>query len=335
MTLRLITHKNGATQQVRLAWRKQSLDGRDRRVSRSGINIPSSVDLRPYLSEVEDQGDLGSCTANMFAGMIEANEIKRRGEAVKQVYGMPDYSRLFGQKLDLSATPGYTIKTSVPVVSTQGVISFTTTLTPAVVPTPTPAPTPAPVALIDVSRLFHYYATRKIEGTTAQDSGATIRDTLKAGNKYGVLDEKKYPYNPGKFAQNPPDALWTEAAKYKVTAYHSIADGDLTTIKSVVADGYAVGFGFTVYSYFMSQEMANSAKLCVPASTEFIEGGHAVCVVGYDDKMVMPDGSVGAFLIRNSWGKGWGLAGYFWMSYKYVGNTSLCSDFWVIQASPI
>ncbi|MBQ3619663.1 MAG: hypothetical protein II939_16075 [Bacteroidales bacterium] len=34
-------------------------------------NLPSKVDLRPYMSPVEDQGQLGSCTANATAGAYE------------------------------------------------------------------------------------------------------------------------------------------------------------------------------------------------------------------------------------------------------------------------
>jgi C1A family cysteine protease len=37
-------------------------------------------------------------------------------------------------------------------------------------------------------------------------------------------------------------------------------------------------------------------------------GGHAVVLVGWDD-------SKGAWLMRNSWGKDWGLNGYAWMAY--------------------
>lgn len=40
-------------------------------------------------------------------------------------------------------------------------------------------------------------------------------------------------------------------------------------------------------------------------------GGHAMCVVGYDDTKYG-----GAFEIQNSWGSGWGTRGYIWIPYS-------------------
>lgn len=321
--LKVYHHQDGSQHHAHLqGWRKQHHDPRDEAFRLKihpgilGASAPPSADLRLLCSPIEDQGNLGSCTANMLAGLVESNEIRTAQTGLAGIVVSPT-----------GTPPAVTV--SGVTVAIDGSVSFTTKVGAAApTPTPTPTPTPAPHTFIDVSRLFQYYATRTIENSVSTDSGATIRDTLKAANQYGVLDEKLWPYDISKFAVKPGSTLWTNALSHKVTSYHSIADGDLTTMKAMIASGYLVGFGFNVYSYFMSQDMATHGVLHLPTKTETLEGGHAVALCGYDD-------AKGAFLVRNSWGTSWGLAGYFYMDYAYVAKTTLCSDFWVVQSSPV
>jgi len=51
-------------------------------------DLPAFVDLRPHLTEVEDQGDLGSCTANALAGAVEYLEkrVSNNGERVSRLF---------------------------------------------------------------------------------------------------------------------------------------------------------------------------------------------------------------------------------------------------------
>ena len=56
----------------------------------SGVRLPKAVDLRPGMSPVEDQGKLGSCTANALTGNIEFLDNKIDNEYT-------DQSRLFIQ----------------------------------------------------------------------------------------------------------------------------------------------------------------------------------------------------------------------------------------------
>jgi C1A family cysteine protease len=60
-----------------------------------------------------------------------------------------------------------------------------------------------------------------------------------------------------------------------------------------------------------------------PGAKEKILGGHAVCLVGYDDRRQV-------FIAKNSWGVRWGDRGYFYMPYRVIQNQQMSSDFWVI-----
>ena len=60
-------------------WRPDLPDHRDHLygvLRRIPTRLPSQVDLRPGCSPVEDQGELGSCTANALVGALEFLEIK-------------------------------------------------------------------------------------------------------------------------------------------------------------------------------------------------------------------------------------------------------------------
>ena len=52
------------------------------------ISLPATADLRPYCSPIENQGSLGSCTANAAAGLVEYFERRAHGRFI-------DASRLF------------------------------------------------------------------------------------------------------------------------------------------------------------------------------------------------------------------------------------------------
>ncbi|MEZ5336643.1 MAG: C1 family peptidase [bacterium] len=55
--------------------------------------------------------------------------------------------------------------------------------------------------------------------------------------------------------------------------------------------------------------------------TSGLSGGHAMCIVGYDD-------SIQAFDIRNQWGGNWGAGGHVWFSYSSVAQMSQLGRFY-------
>ncbi len=218
--------------------------------------LPPAVNLRATCSPVENQGQLGSCTANALVGTLEFLE---RKDSLK---------------------------------------------------------------FIDLSRLFIYYDERAIEHTVKSDSGAQIRDGIKTLAKQGVCPEKEWPYNIVKFAVKPTAKCYKDALQHQITSYHRVVT--LDEMRNCLAAGFPFIFGFTVYESFESQQVAQTGILNMPQPGEKVLGGHAVVAVGYND-------SEKRFLVRNSWGTGWGQQGYFTIPYDYLNDRNLSDDFWTIR----
>ena len=179
------------------------------------------------------------------------------------------------------------------------------------------------------SRLFLYYNERVMINTVPYDSGAYLRDGVKSLNKKGICPEVDWPYNDNPnpnapFTQKPPQSCYQTALKNQILSYQRI-QVNMTAIRGCLAEGYPFVFGFTVYSSFMTQKVAQTGKMPMPnLAKDTVVGGHAVVAVGYDDAKQ-------AVLVRNSWGTSWGIGGYFWMPYAFIGSSQYCNDFWTIR----
>ena len=183
---------------------------------------------------------------------------------------------------------------------------------------------PAPVM---PSRLFIYYNERKLEGTTGSDSGAQIRDGIKTVVGQGYCPESEWPYDISAFATAPPAAAYADALKERVKQYLRLGQSEVPLL-TCLATGYPFVFGFSVYESFESQQVASTGVVELPKPGETLVGGHAVVAVGYDR-------AAGRFIVRNSWGSGWGMAGYFTMPVQYLTDPMLAADFWTIRQVPV
>lgn len=172
----------------------------------------------------------------------------------------------------------------------------------------------------DVSRLFIYYNERVLIDTIDYDSGASLRDGIKTLKNEGVCHEESWPYIISKFDKKPSEKCYMEASRHLIQSYHRIHTlGEMLTC---LAEGYPFVFGFTVYESFESPKVKKTGVVNMPKKGEIALGGHAVMAVGYDKIKKR-------FLVRNSWGRAWGVEGYFTMPFGYL--ETLAEDFWTIR----
>jgi C1A family cysteine protease len=196
---------------------------------------------------------------------------------------------------------------------------------------------------IDGSRLFLYKTTRNLMKVTG-DTGAWLRNVMGALVLCGVPDEQYWIYTLDSTHVNPnwdtePVAfLYAMADNYEALKYfcHDPQGANvapttvLSSVKQYVAAGIPSMFGFWGFPSFDSTNVRGGIPF--PCPGEEAQWGHAIVAVGYDDGKKIKNTkcnkeTTGAFLIRNSWGTGWGDAGYGWLPYDYVLNR-LALDFW-------
>ncbi|NER80666.1 MAG: C1 family peptidase [Leptolyngbya sp. SIO1D8] len=200
----------------------------------------------------------------------------------------------------------------------------------------------------EVSRKFLYKIARNLMGRTG-DSGASLRDTIKAMTLFGVPPEKYWRYETANFDDEPTPFCYSFAQNYQTLNYFRIdqpevaGDELLTRIKITLAAGFPCAFGFTLHESVYDPFNVERGYIPYPgrsagslAKPDAPVGGHVVLAVGYHDfKRIMHSThsenlSRGAILIKNSWGTGWGLNGYGWLPYDYV-RQRLTSDWWSLS----
>lgn len=247
-------------------WNPDPLDGRDHAYlpGLTAAEVPNTIDLRALMTKVEDQGALGSCTANAGVALYEYLDFR--------------FDRRY----------------------------------------------------LNRSRLFLYWFTRYLEGSTGWDSGAYIRDVLKAMAKYGICAEYTWPYDISRYRTKPPASCIRAAAKKRALEYMRV-DQTQGALCAALADGFPVVFGFAVYESFESAAVAATGVVPMPKRGEALLGGHAVVIVGYDLDGSLLGLKYPVAICRNSWGTKWGKKGYFFMPLGYVLDDNLAEDFWIVR----
>lgn len=142
------------------------------------------------------------------------------------------------------------------------------------------------------------------------DEGSRICDALDLVLTKGIASLEAFPYNQKNFLRRPSPAIVEDAKEYAIASYRRLnagSGGSLTSqAKSHLASGFPIVIGMQVGKAF---QLLKGPKVYVASGPGNDEGGHAMCVVGYDD-------SREAFLLINSWGTNWGNRGFGWVNYN-------------------
>ncbi|KAM3108861.1 C1 family peptidase [Phormidesmis sp. 146-33] len=118
--------KNPSGQVIKLGgYRPDRQNPRDKKFSDRDRNLPSNVDLREYLTPVENQGDSNSCTANAMAGAYEylANRLMGQSNDVSRLFIYYNARELDG---DTSQDEGTYLRSCVRVLRKYGACSENT-----------------------------------------------------------------------------------------------------------------------------------------------------------------------------------------------------------------
>tara|TARA_B110000211_G_C14029107_1_gene531256 strand:+ start:400 stop:1383 length:984 start_codon:yes stop_codon:yes gene_type:complete len=174
---------------------------------------------------------------------------------------------------------------------------------------------------IKISRLF-------LDSIVGSTNDRCIRNYLKVLNKKGVCEETLWPHREDYKKHFPYKSCFNSTKLKNCIKYKRLDNTNLETLKQSLFLKRPFIFGFSVYSSFFDETVWNPKIDQMPtvSTNEKLVGGHTAVAVGYSNKRK-------CFIIRNCWGKKWGLDGYFFMPYKFIISDQ-CADFWNIETIP-
>jgi hypothetical protein len=154
-----------------------------------------------------------------------------------------------------------------------------------------------------------------------QDGGAWPLDAFSVLQSEGSDTQAHYSHDNFDWWDQPDQSEIDNAAHYKISNYHTLFSGpnqagNINAIKSTIAASHPVALEIPVRPGF--DNMGNSATSVDTDYTGSIRGYHEILGIGYD---------AAGLVIQNSWGTGWGAAGFGKLSWTVVQKDVLEADY--------
>ena len=151
--------------------------------------------------------------------------------------------------------------------------------------------------------------------------GSYLIRAMENMQKGGVAPFSKFAYDDQDCSRPPTPEAAEIAQRYKIKGFQRLSKTDdpqsgvdMLAMKQHLNQGSPCVIGMMVGGSFM-QEMEGQDKW-IPNESDYQQsgfGGHAMCVIGYDDYKF---GQEGGFQLMNSWGTSWGKNGLAWVSFR-------------------
>jgi hypothetical protein len=166
-----------------------------------------------------------------------------------------------------------------------------------------------------LSPRFTWMASKETDQFTSQPTtfievaGTSLKSALDVARRYGAVRESVLPFS-GKLFAGEAKAFYARAAQFKISSYFNLTlrrSSDIEEWRRWIATKGPILTRLDVdRTWDEADENAGNLDTYRP---ETARGGHAVALVGYT-----PD----RFIVRNSWGTGWGDGGFGYASLAYA-----------------
>ena len=162
------------------------------------------------------------------------------------------------------------------------------------------------------------------------DEGFALSEVVNALRAYGIPLQSSLPYSYARnAAADPPADVVKEARSHQRVSVVALPGRDQPTrianLIQTLNEGIPVAVGMRWPSWAGARTGYLSVQTPQPA------GGHAVTMVGYENK----GGAIAdtVFIFKNSWGPRWGAGGYGRATYAYLANN--LEDTALLEVAPV
>ncbi|MCW1962256.1 C1 family peptidase [Chryseobacterium viscerum] len=144
-------------------------------------------------------------------------------------------------------------------------------------------------------------------------NGTYVSRGLNLIKNQGVCSWNEMPYTDVECSTQPNASQKNAASTHKFTTWATVDKTNINNVKTLLSMNLPIIIAITVDGSF--DNLSSADNWIWKSHSGTVRGGHAICVVGYDDAKQ-------AFKVQNSWGTAWGDNGFFWIDYAFFAKST-------------